>query len=218
MSYAARLKKMNEDYRAQKAHTGGGVHPPAGKYHMRIEKALLEEAKKSKELQVMWQLVIVGGEHSGRKLFKRTTIEGQYGKENMGYLKGDLKTLGHPMKNIQSLVGKNGVLQKCVGIIIDGAVGDSKNPKFYNVWFNGLVEEMPTSNDLETAPADDIQFENAPEDDGEIDLGEDGEDPEPGAAEPEPSTGSQETEPEEGAADETNPDNWAMDDVETVEQ
>lgn len=214
-SYASRLKKMNEEYKETKSQKGGGSRPPAGKYHMRVEKAFLEENKKTKHLQVLWQLVIVGGEQDNRKAFKRNSLEGEYSEMGLGILKGDMETLGHPMKNIIHLIGKNGLLQKTIGTIIETALVDSKNPKFYNLFFNGLVEEMPTSDDLDAAQPDDTKFEGQLEssDPDEIDLDDD--------AQPKSDDVDQDSaelpDDESKELDQTDPANWAMGDVETVE-
>ncbi len=160
MGYADRLKKLNEAYKDSKVKKGGiGARPADGDYHLRIEKAQLSEVPKGKlkgSMQVVWVCAVAGGDDAGKKLFKNVIIEGVTADIGLGILKGDLETLGLKMPNISKLVGKDGILGQCVGKVLNSRlITNEKDPRWYKIYFNDLVEEMPEEDDIEPAEDDD---------------------------------------------------------------
>ena len=223
MSYVERLGKLDQAYK--KVDAGGrGARPADGDHHFRIDKVQLAEGKRGKLkglLMCNWHLTCVSGEDTGKKAFTNQTLEGKYKDIGLSILKGHLELFGHKLKNLKSLIGKNGVLEKCVGKIVEARIDTNVDPRYYNLYFNEHVEEMPDEDDLEPA-GDDDELETSED---EIDLEEeveeeeeeDGDKEEEETGDEEETNDTEEEEEEEEESDETDAAKWALDDVQAIE-
>jgi hypothetical protein len=120
-----------------------GEDVPDGKYQCQVDKAWLARSKKGNKRMLRWQLKIVGGEHSGRVLFRNNMIETP---DNIKWLKGDLEVCGLTIHKLNEL---NEKVDKLLGVSVEVQVKnrgkDAEGRTNQNVYLNKLVDIDRTS-------------------------------------------------------------------------
>ena len=132
---AADLAGFDEEF------SGADVKPndqrsiPDGTYTVRVDKCVLTRTKEKRMPMIAWQLVIVGGNFEGQRLFRNNVIQTD---KNAEFLKKDLLTAGVEIPLGESL-SKNVVkyceetLDKCI------EVKQQTRGENTNIYFNRQV-------------------------------------------------------------------------------
>lgn len=94
------LSHLDEEY-AQVKEAERGSEVPDGKYVAGVERVQLAKAKKEPHQPMLkWQLLILEGEHKGRRVFRNNMLAT---RENLAWLKGDLKVCGLEITKVSEL-------------------------------------------------------------------------------------------------------------------
>ena len=114
-----------------------------GKYQVKIGAATLNNAKSSGRLQVSWELTIVNGNFSGRKLFKHDGLDTEDGRS---YFRGSLAKLGHEWPdNPKELIG---VLEELLDTFASVTVRKRKDSDGISVYFDKALDSDDVENEL----------------------------------------------------------------------
>ncbi len=123
------LSHLDEEYAQVKEPERGG-EVPDGKYVAGVERVQLVKAKKEPHQPMLkWQLQILEGEQKGRRVFRNNMLAT---RENLAWLKGDLKACGLEITKVSELQPKlESLLDLVVGITVrtkkDGQGRDQTN-------------------------------------------------------------------------------------------
>lgn len=88
--------------------------PPDGRYQVKIDAVDLEKSKNKGTPTLNLEMVIISGEHAGKRLWKRSAITAG----SLPYLKQDLLTLGWTkgLKELQDPMMRRALLDVCVQV------------------------------------------------------------------------------------------------------
>jgi hypothetical protein len=161
------LAKQQKMWSGAKARSGLGKLP-AGTYEARIVSVVIKRAKSGKKgLAAVWQLKVTGGKVKGATCFKRSNLGT---KENMEFLKGELKVLD--LEIPEDLTELPDVLNKAKGMLVEIRVVEKG--EFSNIYFNEALgvedsEEEEESEDEESEDEESEEEESSDEDENEED-------------------------------------------------
>lgn len=88
--------------------------PPDGRYQVKVEAVDLEKSKTKGTPTLVLELLIISGEHAGRKLWKRSAITAG----SLPYLKQDLLTLGwtKTLRDLQDPMQRRSLLDVAIQV------------------------------------------------------------------------------------------------------
>jgi hypothetical protein len=130
---------------------------PDGKYIAKVESVSITKAKREPHHPLLkWQLRILEGEHKDRMLFRNNMLAT---RENLAWLKGDLKTCGMEISKINELKPK---LEKLLGHVLEVTVRsrtDDRGGSFTSVFLNKrLADYQGATEEANAADPTDIPF------------------------------------------------------------
>jgi hypothetical protein len=150
------LKALEDGWGDVEEQSFGDV--PEGKYQVKIEGALLNNAKSSGRFQCSWTMVILDGEHRGRKLFKH---DGLQDETALGWFRTGLARLGLEWPAKASELPA--VLEEAIDSFAQVTVKHKGD--FVNVYFDQAID----SDNVDDLPEDDDESD---ETDGDsVDVG-----------------------------------------------
>jgi hypothetical protein len=127
------LSHLDEEY-AQVKEPERGSEVPDGKYVAGVERVELTKAKKEPHQPMLkWQLQILEGKHKGRKLFRNNMLAT---RENLAWLKGDLKACGVEITKVSELKANLDRLLDCVLQVTVRTKQDSQGRDQTNVFID----------------------------------------------------------------------------------
>ncbi len=128
----SKLKSLQKDWKG--AEPKRGSQPlPDDNYIVRIVDAVVEEAKSSQRLQIRWNMNVIDGEFSNKKLVK---FDGLEDSDNLDWLQGSLEALELDIPDNLEDIGE--VLEDAAGLAVDVTVRNKD--EYSNVYFNELAE------------------------------------------------------------------------------
>jgi hypothetical protein len=122
------LSEFDDDFSSAEAPSFDEV--PDGKYQVRIDAVRLDRSQKGDPM-IKWDLIVIGGQHSGRHIFKNSVIT----PAALPFVKGDLKTLGLELAKFSDLAGRLEDLLDATLEITKRARGE-----YANVYFNKRIQ------------------------------------------------------------------------------
>ena len=143
------VSAMNDSIReAEVKATNGYVMPPDGKYQARVQSIQVKESNNTKSgyPNFIMQLVILEGDHRGKSVYKRYSLEPDPRRLEM--LKSDLFLLGVPLSSIYDLENADlmsGVLDMGVDIVIKTNVSKENGKSYSNIYLNRCFGKVNAS-------------------------------------------------------------------------
>lgn len=127
----ADLSAFDEEYEEAEAPSYEEV--PDGKYQARVDRVELGQSQNGDPM-LKWNLLVLSGQHAGRRIFKNSVIT----HKSLPFVKGDLQTLGLRLSRFSELPDH-------LGALLDRALEVSKRTKgeYTNVYFNRRLELAP---------------------------------------------------------------------------
>lgn len=95
-SQPADLSAFDEDYEEVEAPSYDDV--PDGKYQVRIDRVSVGESQAGDPM-IKWNLLVISGQHSGRRIFKNAVVT----HKSLPFVKGDLQKLGLKLPKFSEL-------------------------------------------------------------------------------------------------------------------
>lgn len=135
------LTQFNDSYNSAKVEERAGV--PDGKYNARIDRVEVKQTKTGKPM-VAWQLVIMGGPHDGRRVFKNSVVQ----DNTVQYLKQDLSVCGFTgdLDSLDTTTGAAQLLDRVVAITV------KTNGENSNTYINRLVSATAAAASADDEP------------------------------------------------------------------
>ena len=193
MSYADRLKDLQDSWKNDKADAGGGVKLPEGSYQAKIATAKPTIGKKGKRIGhviVDIKMTVVAGKLAGKSGFTNYDLNQPSSNgfpSGIARFKGLLEMSGVAMPKKLS---EKSLKTACAGLL-DSVydIGVKHNGQYVNMYINRLVhsddevsaeaeEEFESEDDLEETEVETEDEETEEDDDGEDEEEEEGEDDE----------------------------------------
>ncbi len=164
---ATELKNLQKNWKKSKPRKSGSSIPD-GDYGVRIESAIIAEARTSGRMQVVWTLQVISPkDFEGRSVLKFSGMETE---DNLDFLQGDLEVLELSIPDKISDLGAT--LEEAAGLLVD--INVYTKDEFTNINFLELLEDDDTDDDEE----EDEEDEDEDEDDDEEEEEEEDEDEE----------------------------------------
>ncbi len=137
------LASLDEDFaNAQAPEKKGPVPIPDGQYHVRIDNFNLIKAKTSGEPMLTFELVIMAGDYSKRKLFRNAVIN----HNTLPFLKRDLAMLGWTGKlsDLEKHDERRRLLDVNLEVSVKNKGEDAQGRANTNVYFNKTLSKPET--------------------------------------------------------------------------
>jgi hypothetical protein len=109
---------------------------PNGRYQAKIDKVYLSRSKTSGNAMLKWELIVISGQHQGRRLFRNNMLAT---KENIKWLKADLTTVGIVLEKTSDLLNR---LNEFLDIVVEVSVRNRQegDKEFQNVYLNKKLD------------------------------------------------------------------------------
>lgn len=121
---------------------------PDGKYQVKVQRAILAVSKKSGNPMLKWELVILAGPHTNRRIFRNNVI---MAGDQIKYLKQDLHTAGLDLERVSELEANLGkLLDVCLEVSVV-TKGENKNCYLNRKLELAAVAQAPTGTDASGA-------------------------------------------------------------------
>ena len=134
------LSGFDDDYDTAEAMDSDEV--PDGKYQVRIDKVKLDRSQKGNPM-IKWDLVVIAGSQTNRHIFKNSVIT----PAALGFVKGDLKTLGLNLAKFSELQQR---LEELLDVNLE--VTKRTRGEYTNVYFNKRIQlaagALPPARDI----------------------------------------------------------------------
>ena len=142
------VASMNNSIRdAEVKATNGYVMPPDGKYQMRIQSIQVKESNSEAGYpNFIVQLVVLDGDHRGKSVYKRYSLEPNPMRLEM--LKSDLFLLGVDLRSIYDLENEelmSGILDMGVDVVMKTNVSKTNGKSYTNIYFNRCFGKVTAS-------------------------------------------------------------------------
>ena len=131
---SSRLKALQKSWKTATPKQGG-VGVPDGTYEVRIESAILEEAKSTERLQIHWVLTVLTEEYANKALHK---YDGCDRPEDLDWVQGTLETLELTIPDNIADIGPT--LEEAQGLLAEVTV--QTRDEFTNIYFNDLLADQ----------------------------------------------------------------------------
>lgn len=126
-SQPADLSAFDDDYEDVEAPSYDEV--PDGKYQVRIDRVSVSQ-NQAGDPMIKWNLLVLSGQHTGRRIFKNSVIT----HKSLPFVKGDLQTLGLKLPKFSELPNH-------LETLLDQTLEVTKRTKgeYSNVYFNKRI-------------------------------------------------------------------------------
>ncbi|MBW8002645.1 MAG: hypothetical protein FVQ80_11590 [Planctomycetes bacterium] len=154
---SSRLKALNKAWKTATPKQGG-VGVPDGTYEVRIDSAILEEAKSTSRLQIHWTLAVLTEEYANKMLHK---YDGCDKAEDLDWVQGTLETLELEIPDNIADIGPT--LEEAQGLLAEVTV--QTRDEFTNIYFNDLLADQEEEGEEEEG-----EEEEGEEEEEEVEL------------------------------------------------
>lgn len=137
--YASALKQFDNDWVGVKVKENEYANLPDGKYQVRVDVARIEENKEYSSLNLMWELVVVGGQYENRRIFKRNGLDNP---ERFEWLKTDLFRAGISLDRLSEIEDAlPGLLDRVLEVQLKTGKPNAEGKTYQNCYINKLLNE-----------------------------------------------------------------------------
>lgn len=158
--FTSYLSEFDEAY--EQAEEVGFTELPDGKYQARIERAAIEPNKKTGELMLVWELVIVTGDYEGKTVRKLNTIR----NETLSFIKTDFSRLNVQIEKFSKLESYlPEVLDLIVNIELKHGKANAEGKSYQNIYLNkvvGRVDKKTSAKSTKTSKKNESKEHTAP--------------------------------------------------------